>query len=117
MKLDADSHPSEYGRQGTIYATTADIVNWNLNLPPGQPNPVCWAVNGSNYFGYRNDLDEQGGYISCREVFMNNDISQENKYNPGHYEDPFLTLSVEVENQLERQNIDGDDEHCCCRFQ
>lgn len=129
MTLDAESHPSERGRQVTIYSTSEDNVNWkelletitrvliDLNLPPGFPNPVCRSINGSNYFGYRNDQDESGSYISCRQVYMNDDILPENKYNPGNYDDPLLMLVIEVENQLERQDVQDDNQSCCCRFQ
>lgn len=132
IAVDVDSHPSDHGRQATIYVTPDTQVNWkellesitrvliDLNIPPGYPNPVCRPVSGSNYISYRNDQNMDGSYISCRQVYMDNDIDQENKYNPGGHEDPFLALALDVENQLERQNVENggdDDDSCCCRLQ
>lgn len=129
---DGDSHPSERGRQATIYATPDTLVDWKTifemitrvlidnNIAPGYPNPVCKAITGSNYISYRNDLDAKGEYISCRQAYADNDIEPENKYNPGRYEDPFMTLSIEVDNQLERQDVDAQEDgnsSCCCRIQ
>lgn len=127
--LDNESHPSEHGRQITIYATPG--INWKalleaitiqlieLEIPPGSHSTVCKRVIGSNYISYRNDLDSNGEYIPCRQAHGDDDILAENKYNPGEVPDPFTQLVLEVDNQLEQPLNEGggDNESCCCRIQ
>lgn len=120
---------SERGRQITIYARPqgdASVKWWKnllssitmrlveLGIPPGYCNAVSKKVSQSEYISYRNDCIGEEQYVACREVYYDNEIEQDMKYNPGNEEDKFIGLTIDVADQLPMRRYEVA-RNCCLR--
>ncbi len=90
--------------QWSALLTEVSLVLMDAGIMPGYQNAVSKPVSGSNYCSYRYDIFD-GAYISCEDVYFNDGILPENKFNPAMADDIFSELVLDIQHQPDIRHI------------